>query len=43
MLRFFLRHTAEQRVEPFNFCGGFAVAEPDLAAFDKMMEGKPWT
>jgi hypothetical protein len=29
----------EQKVEPFAFCGGFAVTEPDLAAFDQMMVG----
>jgi hypothetical protein len=29
----------EQKVEPFAFWGGFAVTEPDLAAFDQMMVG----
>ena len=38
-LRFFLHQTMEQKVEPFAFCGGFAVTEPDLAAFDQMMVG----
>ena len=38
-LRFFLHQTAEQKVEPFAFCGGFAVTEPDLVAFDQMMVG----
>jgi len=26
-------------VEPFAFCGGFEVTEPDLVAFDQLMEG----
>jgi transposase len=38
-LRFFLHQTMEQKVEPFAFFGGFAVTEPDLAAFDQMMVG----
>jgi hypothetical protein len=38
-LRFFLHQTMEQKVEPFAFWGGFAVTEPDLAAFDQMMVG----
>jgi len=38
-LRFFLHQTAEQKVEPLAFKEGFAVMEPDLAAFDQMMEG----
>jgi len=38
-LRFFLHQTTEQMVEPFTLGGGFAVMEPDLAAFDQMMEG----
>jgi hypothetical protein len=38
-LRFFLHQTVEQMVEPFTFCGGFAVTEPDLIAFDQMMVG----
>jgi transposase len=38
-LRFFIHQTTEQKVEPFTFGGGFAVTEPDLAAFDQMMEG----
>jgi transposase len=38
-LRFFLHQTVEQMVEPFTCRGGFAVMEPDLAAFDQMMEG----
>jgi hypothetical protein len=33
-LRFFLHHTMEQKVEPFAFCGGFAVMQLDLVAFD---------
>jgi len=43
MLRFFLHQTAEQKAPQFNFSGGFDVTEPDLEAFDKMMECKPWT
>ena len=42
-IRFFLYHTTEQKAEPFAFKGGFAVNEPDLAIFDRMMEGKLWT
>jgi hypothetical protein len=38
-LRFFLHQTAEQKVEPLAFKEGFAVMEPDLYAFDQMMEG----
>ena len=38
-IRFFLHQTAIQKVEPFAFKEGFAVMEPDLAAFDQMMEG----
>jgi hypothetical protein len=38
-IRFFLQHTTDQNAEPFAFKGGFAVNEPDLAAFDQMMEG----
>ncbi len=38
-LRFFLHQTVVQKVEPFAFCGGFAVTEPDLAAFDQMIVG----
>jgi hypothetical protein len=29
----------EQQVEPFAFCGGFEVMQPDLVAFDQLMEG----
>ena len=32
----------EQKAEPFAFKETFAVNEPDLAAFDRMMEGKLW-
>ena len=42
-LRFFIHQTTEQKVELSSFGGGFAVAEPDLAAFDQLMEGKSWT
>jgi hypothetical protein len=42
-VRFFLHHTTEQNAEPPDFKGGFEVLEPDLAAFDRMMEGKLWT
>jgi transposase len=38
-LRFFLHQTEVLAVEPFVFKGGFEVMEPDLAAFDRMMEG----
>jgi len=38
-LRFFLHQTMEQKVEPFAFCGGFAVTQPDLIAFDQLMVG----
>jgi hypothetical protein len=38
-LRFFLHQTMEQKVEPFAFCGGFEVTQPDLVAFDQLMEG----
>jgi hypothetical protein len=38
-IRFVLHQTTEQMVEPFAFKGGFAVMEPDLVAFDQMMEG----
>jgi hypothetical protein len=38
-LRFFLHQKEVQKVEPFAFNGGFAVSEPDLTAFDQMMEG----
>ena len=38
-LRFFLHQTMEQKVEPFASCGGFAVTQPDLVAFDQLMEG----
>ena len=38
-LRFFLHQTMEQKVEPFAFCRGFTVTEPDLAVFDQMMVG----
>jgi hypothetical protein len=38
-LRFFLHQTMEQKVEPFAFCGGFAVTQPDLVAFDQLMVG----
>jgi hypothetical protein len=42
-IRFFLHHTTEQKAEPFTFKGGFDVLEPDLATFDRMMEGNIWT
>jgi transposase len=42
-IRFFLHHTTDLNAEPFDFKGGFEVLEPDLAAFDRMMEGKIWT
>jgi hypothetical protein len=38
-LRFFLHQTMEQKVKPFAFCGGFEVTQPDLVAFDHLMEG----
>jgi hypothetical protein len=38
-LRFFLHQTMEHKVEPFAFCGGFEVTQPDLVAFDKLIEG----
>jgi hypothetical protein len=38
-LRFFLHQTMEQKVEPFACLGGFAVTQPDLAVFDRMMVG----
>jgi transposase len=38
-LRFFLHQAMEQKVEPFAFCGGFEVTQPDLVAFDQLMEG----
>jgi len=38
-LRFFLHQTMEQKVEPFAFCAGFEVTQPDLAVFDQMMVG----
>jgi len=38
-LRFFLHQKEGQKVEPFAFNGAFAVAEPDLIAFDQMMAG----
>jgi hypothetical protein len=38
-LRFFLHQTMEQKVKPFAFCGGFEVTQPDLVAFDQLMEG----
>ena len=42
-IRFFLHNMTEQKAEPFAFKETFAVNEPDLAAFDRMMEGKLWT
>jgi hypothetical protein len=38
-LRFFLNQTVDQKVEPFAFCGGFEVMQPNLVAFDQLMEG----
>jgi hypothetical protein len=38
-LRFFLNQTMGQKVEQFSSCGGFAVTQPDLVAFDQLMEG----
>jgi hypothetical protein len=38
-LRFFLHQTMEQKVKSFAFCGGFEVTQPDLVAFDQLMEG----
>jgi transposase len=38
-LRFFLHQAMEQKVDPFAFCGGFEVKQPDLVAFDQLMEG----
>ena len=38
-IRFFLHQTDVLTVEPFDFKGGFEVLEPDLAAFDRIMEG----
>jgi hypothetical protein len=38
-LRLFLHQTMEQQVEPFAFYGGFEVTQPDLVAFDQLMEG----
>lgn len=39
MLRFLLHQKMEQKVDPFAFCGGFEVTQPDLVAFDQLMEG----
>lgn len=41
-LRFFLHQTDVLAVEPFDFKEGFEVKEPDLAAFDRMLEGSLW-
>ena len=38
-IRFFLHQSDVLMIEPFDFKGGFAVLEPDLAAFDRIMEG----
>jgi hypothetical protein len=38
-LRFFLHQTDVLAVEPFGFKEGFEVMEPDLDAYDRMMEG----
>lgn len=38
-LRFFLNQTVDQKVEPFAFCAEFEVTQPDLVAFDQLMEG----
>jgi len=38
-LRFFLHQTMGQKVEQFSSCGGFAVTQPDLVAFDQLIEG----
>jgi hypothetical protein len=38
-LRFFLHQTVEQKVEPFALSGGFEVIQPDLVAFDQLVEG----
>jgi hypothetical protein len=38
-IRFFLHQSDISTVEPFAFKGGFDVLEPDLAAFDRFMEG----
>ena len=38
-LRFFLHQTDVPMVEPLAFCGGFEVTQPDLVAFDQLMEG----
>jgi hypothetical protein len=38
-IRFFLHQTDVLMVEPFAFCGGFEVMQPDLVAFDQLMEG----
>ena len=37
-LRFFLHQTMEQKVKPFAFWGEFEVTQPDLVAFDQLME-----
>jgi transposase len=37
-IRFFLHQTNVLMVEPFDFKGGFEVLEPDLDAFDRIME-----
>jgi len=39
IIRFFLHQTDVLMVEQFDFKGGFEVLEPDLTAFDRIMEG----
>ncbi len=38
-LRFFLNQTVDQKVEPFALYAEFEVTQPDLVAFDQLMEG----
>jgi transposase len=38
-IRFFLHQTDVSAVEPFALHGGFEVTQPDLVAFDQLMEG----
>ena len=38
-LRFFLNQTVDQKVEPFALYAEFEVMQPDLVAFDQLMEG----
>jgi hypothetical protein len=38
-LRFFLNQTVDQKVEPFGLYAEFEVTQPDLVAFDQLMEG----